>query len=186
MKTIEKGQYGYVEYRKKIQLIKVSVAFLVVFAILIFGILVCGTKNNICTVISVVCVLPAARFAVTLFMVIRHKTPDAAQYEELKEKGEQLVLLSDCIMSCREKVIYVEFAIITDTCIYCYTRNQDFDVNYFENGIADFIKSCGDTVNVKLFKNYEDFKKRAIALNGMEYKEKKAERIKNDFLILVI
>lgn len=186
MKVVEKGQYGYIEYRKKIQLIKTAVAFLLVFAILIFGIIVCGTKNNICTVISVVCVLPAAKFMVTLLMVIRHHKPDEVQYEELKAKGGNLTLLSDCIMSCKEKTVYVDFAIVTDSCVYCYTRNKDFDSDYFEKGISDFIKSCGDTVKVKLFKNFDDFKNRAAALNGMEFKEKKTERIKNDFLILVI
>lgn len=186
MKDVDKGQYGYIEYRKKMQIIKVLVMLIIILALLIAGMIIHGTRNNICTVIAVVCVLPMAKFLVTLLVVIKHKKPDEAQYEELKKVGENLVLLSDCIMSCKDKVLYVDFAVVTDTCIYCHTEDDKFDTAYFEKNVAEFIKSCGDTVNVKLFKDYEGFKKRILALSNVECKEKKTERVKNDFLILVI
>ena len=76
--------------------------------------------------------------------------------------------------------------IITDTCIYCYTENTKFDVKYFEENVAAFIKASGDTVNVKLIKDFETFFNSAKSLNNVEIKEKKAQRVKNDFLVLVI
>lgn len=186
MKDVEKGQYGYIEYRKKVQLIKVLIVLAIIAALLIAGIIIYGTRNNICTVIAIISVLPMAKFLVTLLVVVKHKKPDERCYQELKEAGDKLILLSDCIMSCKDKVVYVDFAIVTDSCIYCYTKDSQFDVAYFEKNVAEFIKSCGDTVNVKLLKDFESFKKRVQSLNHVEYKEKKAERIKNDFLILVI
>lgn len=172
--------------------------FLAVSMIFLIGYLVCKTKNNICTVIAIVLVLPAARAFIAYLMFAKYKTAEKEKYDELKGKTEDFPLLSDCVMTCKEKNIYVPFALVTDTAVYCYTEDTEFDKSYFEKNISEFIKSCGDTVNVKLFTDYELFKKRVLALRSVDGTEKlqgnimpsniekKIERIKNDFLILVI
>lgn len=186
MKLIEKGQCGYLEQRKKIHLIITSVGFLIVFIMLMTGIFVTETRNNIFTVMAIITVLPVAKFAVTYAMIANHKAPSKERYEELTKHGSNLLLISECVISCKDKSIYIPFALITDTCIYCYTENEKFDTAYFEENISEFIKSCGDTINVKLIKDYNTFKQRVQSLNDVEYKQNKAERVKKDFLILVI
>ena len=186
MKDVNKGEYGYIEYRKKINTVKTLIGFGIVALILFAGIIICGTKNNICTVIAILAVLPSAKSLVALLMVIRCKSPQKSDYDALKEHSVTSVLLSDCIMSCKDKTVYIEFAQITDSCIYCYTKDQRIGQDFFEKNIADFIKSCGDTVSVKLFYDFNQFSKRVKAVGNMEYKQNKIERIKNDFLILVL
>lgn len=186
MKRVDKGVYGYVDYRKKKQLFMSLAEFLAVSLIFLIGFLVCKTKNNICTVIAIVLVLPATRALVAYLMFAKYQTGDKEKYDELTGKTAGFPLLSDCVMTCKEKNIYVPFAVITDTVIYCFTEDTAFDRNYFEKNISEFIKSCGDTVSVKLYTDYEQFKKKVFTLNPAENKEKKVERIKKDFLILVI
>lgn len=186
MKEIQKGEYGYVKYRKKVHTILTVVGFAIIFAIFITGYLICKTKNNIATVMAIVTVLPVAKFAVTLLMVIPYKSPDKKLFDELKSIGSNLIILSDCVMTCKDKRVYVEFALVTDTCIYCYTQDKKIDTAYFEENVEAFIKSCGDTINVKLIKDYNTFKQRLSSLNNVEMKKNKLERVKKDFLILVI
>lgn len=186
MKVVEKGEYGYIGYRKKFHSILTVVGFVVVFAIFLIGFLICKTKNNIATVMAIVTVLPVAKFAVTLLMVAFYKSPDRELFDELKSIGSNLTILSDCVMTCKDKSLYVEFALVTDTCVYCYTRNEKFDTKYFEENVEAFIKSCGDTVSVKLIKDFNTFKQRVSSLNNVEMKKNKLERVKNAFLILVI
>lgn len=183
---VEKGNYGYVDYRKQTLLFKTLAEFLAVSLIFCAGYLICGTKNNICTVIAILLVLPAARCLTSYMMVAKAKTPDKEKYDLLAGKTAGFPLLSDCIMTCGDKKIYVPFAVVTDTSVYCYTEDVSFDVGYFEKGISEFIASCGDTVSVKLFQNFDMFLKRVLSLHPAENKEKKVERIKNDFLILVL
>lgn len=186
MKQIDKGEYGYVKYKKTRQGIVTLIGFAIVAAIYLTGYLVTGTNNNIATVFAILTVLPVAKFMVSWLMYVRFNSPDRQEFDKLKAMGEKLIILSDCVMACKEKTIYVKYAIVTDTCVYCYTDNEKFDIRYFEENVAEFIKSCGDTVSVKLIKDYDLFLKRAQSLNNVEFKEKKTERIKNDFLILVI
>lgn len=186
MKNVEKGVYGYVDYRKKKQLFLTLAEFLAVSMIFFIGFLICGTKNNICTVIAIVLVLPATRAFVAYLMFARLKTADKEKYEELNRRTEGFPLLSDCLLTCKDKNIFIPFAVVSDTVIYCYTEDTAFDRSYFEKNISEFIKSCGDTVSVKLFTDYGQFRDRVTALHPSEQKEKKVERIKKDFLILVI
>lgn len=182
----EKGTYGYVDYQKQKLLFKTLGEFLAVSFIFCGGYLICGTKNNICTVIAIVLVLPAVRSLVRYLMFMKAKSPDKEQYELLAGKTAGFPLLSDCILTCRSKNVYVPFAVVTDTMIYCYAKDCVLSATDFESGISEFIASCGDTVSVKLFTEFELFLKRASSLRPVENKEKKTERIKNDFLILVL
>ena len=69
----EKGEFGYLNYRKKLNLIKMIVSFAVVAAVLIIGFIVYKTRANIFTVAAIVLVLPAAKMAVAYFVVLPHK-----------------------------------------------------------------------------------------------------------------
>lgn len=186
MKLVEKGNYGYVDSRKKVLMILTIICFAIVFTILFIGIIVCKTKNNIMTVFAILTVLPSAKVAVSWLMFVRYQSPKKEDYEKLVQQADKLPILSDCLMTCKDKTIYVDFAVITDATIYCYTRNANFDEAYFEKNVVDFIKSCGDTITVKLYKDFDAFVKKAHAANANENKEGKMERVKNDFLILVL
>ncbi|MCM1468564.1 MAG: hypothetical protein NC086_10500 [Alistipes sp.] len=185
-KRVEKGGYGYADYRKQTLLFKTLGEFLAVSFIFCAGYLICGTKNNICTVIAIILVLPAARCLTAYMMFAKAKTPGREMYEALAQKTAGFPLLSDCVMTCRDKKVYVDFAVVTDTAVYCYAGDASVDAAYFEKGVSEFIASCGDTVGVKLFSDFDMFVKRISALRPAEKKEKKVERIKNDFLILVL
>ena len=82
----EKGEFGYLNYRKKLNLIKMIVSFAVVAAVLIIGFIVYKTRANIFTVAAIVLVLPAAKMAVAYFVVLPHKPAD----NELKEKVDEI------------------------------------------------------------------------------------------------
>lgn len=186
MEKIEKGQYGYINHRKKTQLIITGICFLVVFIVFFTGLIINNwDRNNIYTVAAIVLVLPSAKFAVSYLIVCNYKTPDKKVYNEITENVSNLCILSDCAIACKDKRAYVEFAIITDSCIYCYS-NTKIDTKYFEDNVAEFIKSCGDTVNVKLIRELDVFINRIKSLNNVEMKENKIERVKKDFLILVL
>lgn len=186
MRSVEKGSYGYIEYRKKSQIIITGIIMAIVAAIFLGGFFITGTKNNICTVLAVLGVLPAARYMVSYLVVCKYNSPSKDRWMTLSDKCSGYILYSDCAMSCKDKTIYVEFAAITDNVIYCYTGNDKFDVSYFESGVSEFIKSCGDTVEVKLYKDFDSFNKRISELSNIEFKQNKLERVAKDFKILLL
>lgn len=186
MEKKEKGMYGYIEYHKKIQLIKTIIMFLLVLLVYFTGILATKTRENVLTVVAIVGVLPSAKMLVSYIVLFKYKSPDRERYNELNDISRGGVVLSDCVITCTDKRFYIEFAYVTDTCIYCFTENKPGNYSTIEANIEEFIKKCGDYVKVNIIDDFEKFKSRVRTAEIPENKRKKIERVYKDFLILVM
>ena len=186
MEKKEKGMYGYIEYHKKMQLIKTIVMFLIVLLVYLTGILTTKTRENILTVVAIVGVLPSAKMLVSYIVLFKYKSPDKDKYDELNNISKGGVLLSDCVITSTDKRFYIEFAYVTDSCIYCFTESRTKDYKKIETSVEEFIKKCGDYVSVNIIDNFENYKSRVSTAEIPENKRKKIERVYKDFLILVM
>ena len=102
--------------------------------------------------IAVVLVLPAAKFAVSYFVLIPHKNCD----EELKNaiekcKGE-LNSVYDLVVSNKQKPVGIMAAVISDNQILAYTSSAKADKNLFETSVKEFLKNEKLTCAVLLYK----------------------------------
>ena len=61
MKKTEKGMPGYLNYKRKIEIIRTLAYFGIVIAILLLGYFQTGTKLNLLTVVAIVGCLPASK-----------------------------------------------------------------------------------------------------------------------------
>ena len=68
------GDYGYINARKKRQLCIVLLWALVIGAVIGAGWIITGTRLNPATVLGIVLVLPAAKAAVGLFLIISYRS----------------------------------------------------------------------------------------------------------------
>jgi glucan phosphoethanolaminetransferase (alkaline phosphatase superfamily) len=90
MKKVEKGEFGYLAYKKSRNMIKTIIAFAVVLVIFIIGFIIWKSKNNYLTMLAVVLVLPAAKFAVSYFVLIPHKNCDEELKSAIEERKSEL------------------------------------------------------------------------------------------------
>ena len=81
MKLQEKGTFEYLKRKKNQNLLIMLISFAVVFAVFFAGLAVFKSRNNYCTLIATVLVLPAAKFAVAYFVLLPHKSATQAQKE---------------------------------------------------------------------------------------------------------
>ena len=151
MKKVEKGEFGYLAYKKSRNMIKTIIAFAIVLVIFIIGFIIWKSKNNYLTMLAVVLVLPAAKFAVSYFVLIPHKNCD----EELKNaiekcKGE-LNSVYDLVVSNKQKPVGIMAAVISDNQILAYTSSAKADKNLFETSVKEFLKNEKLTCAVLLY-----------------------------------
>ena len=74
MKLQEKGTFEYLKRKKNQNLLIMLISFAVVFAVFFAGLAVFKSRNNYCTLIATVLVLPAAKFAVAYFRIkVQHR-----------------------------------------------------------------------------------------------------------------
>ena len=84
MKLQEKGTFEYLKRKKNQNLLIMLISFAVVFAVFFAGLAVFKSRNNYCTLIATVLVLPAAKFAVAYFVLLPHKSATQAQKEAVE------------------------------------------------------------------------------------------------------
>ena len=156
----EKGEFGYLNYRKKLNLIKMIVSFAVVAAVLIIGFIVYKTRANIFTVAAIVLVLPAAKMAVAYFVVLPHKPADNELKEKVESKSGSLGVYYDLIFSNSKKPIGTQAVVVSDAAVIALTNENKL----FETSLKDFMANDSRNVNVTLYNDEKSFLSRVSTL----------------------
>ena len=103
MKLQEKGTFEYLKRKKNQNLLIMLISFAVVFAVFFAGLAVFKSRNNYCTLIATVLVLPAAKFAVAYFVLLPHKSATQAQKEAVEAAAGALTCCYDCVFFKQQK-----------------------------------------------------------------------------------
>lgn len=178
MKKVEKGEFGYLAYKKSRNMIKTIIAFAVVLVIFIIGFIIWKSKNNYLTMLAVVLVLPAAKFAVSCFVLIPHKSCDLELKNEIERRKGELNSVYDLVVSNNQKPVGIMAAVISDNQILAYTSAPKADKNLFETSVKEFLKNEKLTCAVLLYKDKDTYleKVKNTALNFDESKENSLDR----------
>ena len=122
MKRYQKGQYGYRNYRRKRELIKVLLgALLILLQLGLRQFTANEGLKNLLTVSAILSVLPAANIASPLLASWKVKTPGEAFYQQIRSYEKNAILLYDLILTSREMILPVDAAAITSgkALLYC-------------------------------------------------------------------
>lgn len=186
MNKIKKGENGYIKYRFKMQTLKTFTGVLIIAALYIIGLIRNdGNRNNYYTLAAILAVLPTARIAVSMYMFfIKRKLSSSEKYRRLENIPTKGLITSDMIMTVKDKVYSIDFAVVTDTGICCYTEDEKVESPAFCESAENFIRSCGYDVNVTVLKDFKKFCDRVAVLKNVEIDEARAEDIKHAFLIM--
>ncbi len=157
IKHLEKGQFGYLSAKKKRNLIIMIIAFALVIVCFIVGLIIFKDKNNILTVVSIVLVLPAAKFAVAYFILVPHAAAQLHLKEAVEKISGSLIVLYDLVLSNKVSPIGTQVVAITDTLIIALTNETKADKKLFENSVKEFMQVDGCTVTVKLYTDEKSF-----------------------------
>jgi len=162
----KKGEFGYLKYKKSVNLLITVVAFAIVFAILFAGILIFKSKANYMTVLSVVLVLPSAKFAVAYFILLPHQSCEESTMKEINEIIGHLSVNYDLVVSNSKKPIGTLVVVNSDNAVIAYTKELKSDVHTFEESVKTFLKNDKLNVNATLYTDYSSFKNRIKTINA--------------------
>ena len=109
--AIEKGHYGYIDRRKKNQLIKTLICAVVIVFLVGLGYMIFGTKLNFIMVPAMLMVIPMANFFVAFAGLVAFNTASAEHYAAVRAYDEQGMLLSDLVVvNTKGARMHAEFA----------------------------------------------------------------------------
>ena len=182
---LQKGDYGYLSNRKRMQLIKVIIGIVLVFAVLFTGIITTGTKNNLLTVGSILLVLPTANFAVNLIAAMKFKKLKQEEYDEFAKAAEGKVTSCDMLVTANQKLVPLPVSIIYKNGIVSYTNlSEKFNRKDAEEDMNRLLKSIGCPVGIKIMNEWKPFIRQvqSIEAPATDEERQKLDEIKYDLL----
>lgn len=173
MKKVIKGNPGYLDYKKKVEIIRTVIYFALVAAIFILGYSQAHTKKNILTLVAILGCLPASKALVGVISRFPYPSIAGIRAEEIKSKTAHITVIYDMIITSREKIMPVSCVVVSGKTIFGYTDSEKVDLKYAATHIKGILNQnqLAD-VSVKILNNYTAFLARAEGLNSIAAIEK--------------
>lgn len=173
MKKIIKGNPGYLDYKKKVEIIRTIIYFALVAAVFFLGYSQAHTKKNLLTIVAILGCLPASKALVGVITRFPYSSIASIRAEEIKDKTGYITAIYDMIITSREKVMPMDCIVISGNTIFGYTNSEKVDVKYAASHIRGILnQNQFPDVSVKILNNYTAFLARAEGLNSIAAVEK--------------
>ncbi len=168
MKRVIKGNPGYLDYKKKVEIIRTIIYFMLVAAIFFLGYSQTHTRKNLMTIVAVVGCLPACKALVGVISRFPYKSITQKHAEEILEKSKHLTSIYDMIITSRDKIMPVDAIVISGNMIYGYTRNEKVDLKYTATHIRGILDQNGfSNLSVKILNSYTSFLARVEGMDSI-------------------
>lgn len=159
MKKVEKGQFGYLAYKRKIELMKTLTLLGISLAIFMMGYLTTKTKANYLTVVAILGCLPASKVAVSFFMYCKAKSSKI----EIKNGVDQLQIQGfyDLYFTTYDRNISIDHLIIFEGMILGLSTDPSFVEKEFEEHLKKQLAISGiKDVPCKIFTDLSKYLER--------------------------
>lgn len=168
MKKVKQGAAGYIDYKKKAEIIRTAVYFAICIAIFLLGYFQTGSRQNLLTVVAIVGILPSSKALVGVIVRFPHHSISPQTAREIRKKSEHLTVIYDLIITSTEKVMPISCIAISGNKIFGYTDNKKVDLQHAGLSIKKMLNTHGYDVNVKIMNEYTPFLSRVEGLNNIQ------------------
>lgn len=174
MKRAAKGSLGYIRYEKVKRAIIMAIMFAIPIAIYYTAYRVTGSNRNIMTIVAIVGIIPAAKFAVSFIMIMMQKDAPEEIASKTGEIAGELVHGYELTVTAYEGRMPLDAIVICGNEIACFSsRGDKSQFQFMEKHIKKILNSNNyfDT-NVKIFdsdKHYFD-RIKALASDPEKYR----------------
>ncbi len=154
---LQKGDYGYITYRKKVQLTKIIIGTILVIAVLVTGIVTTKTRNNLLTLGSILLVLPVANIAVNYIAMLSFKKLSLTQADEFKVASEGKVTSCDMIVTANQKLVPIQASVVYKNGIVAYSNSKDLKRKEAEENMNQLLKNIGCSSTIRIMNEWKPF-----------------------------
>ncbi|BBF42535.1 hypothetical protein lbkm_1218 [Lachnospiraceae bacterium KM106-2] len=175
----KRGSFGYIKNRKQHYLMKVVLLFLIALSIYLIGYYLNKRSNaNVFTVIAMLFSLPGAKAIVAYILFAPCKTIEDNRYEHVytvltsnmdapaaidKVKADTILiengcnLLTDVVFTSPDKVMNLDFLVITDHKIFGLMGRKKQELAYIQKYLGDGVKQRRYDYDVKIMAEEDKF-----------------------------
>lgn len=175
MKKVVKGNQGYTKYEQKKRTILTIVMFGISLLLFFTGLIQTGNRKNWFTLIAILGVLPAAKYAVNMIMIWTQKPADQKLIELTKEKAGDLPTSFEMTITAYEGRMPLDAMVVCGNQVVCFSsRGKREQFGFMEKHMAAILKGNGySPAKVKIFQDQKHFLERVeqLAKDPERYRE---------------
>ncbi len=169
---VSKGEHGYISKRKKAQLIKTILYFVISASIFIIGLALNDwDKSNIFTIIAVLGVLPASKMMISFIILAPYHSVEDAMYERLIVNAKQEdVVYNDIVLTSQQKVMNLAILVIAGNKAIGLIGKKNENRTYIETYLNKGFESHGFALKAKIYEDEASFvhQLKVVERNEME------------------
>lgn len=181
MKKIRKGCYGYMDYQKKVTILRTVLFFAVSIGIYGMGIYSTGNNKNLLTVVAVLGLLPSCKSAINMIMFLKAKGCSEAAREKIAVFDDKLDGFYDMYFTSYQKNFPISHMVVKGNVVCAYTENEKCDCNAGEKHLEQMLLQDGyKNITIKIFNQLGKYTDRLGQLVELDTEENrnKEEMIK--------
>ncbi|MBR1670015.1 MAG: hypothetical protein IJ695_04885 [Butyrivibrio sp.] len=184
MKKVLKGEFGYINYRKKTGILRTAVLLAVLVLVFVLGLVIFGSSRNYLSILAALLSLPTGWSGVNMIMFLRAKPCSDADHEVILQHAGSLLIHYDHLITSYDRNFCVSASTVLDKNIICYLSDDDSDPSDLEKHIKKMMAQNGySSYSVKVFDDLKKFCERLTQLESLR-KDKKIDpvKIENDWV----
>lgn len=179
MKRTPKGSRGYVRYEKVKRALIALLMFAIPLIIFFTGLIMSGTRKNLLTVVAILGVIPAARFAVSWIMIMLAPETPAGVEEQTETLAGDCVRAYELTVTAYEGRMPLDALVIRSGSVACLSLQGKKDlIPLMEKHIETILKKNGiASVKVKIFPETKAFYERIGSMGQNDAGSESDEKI---------
>lgn len=170
------GEYGFIKYRKKRQLLLTLLMLALVLGIFFGGILALGTKNSILSVMAVLTALPMAKFAVSYLILIKRHSLNEDANQQITAALHGARCLKEILLSSSEKLMQADAVLVYNKKVYIYVEENKKEQNLVRDYVISIVKKVYYTEQCRLYTSLSSFVSAAKQATGEERDESQKKK----------
>ena len=160
-----KGDYGYYSYEKKRRIAIVAFLFGICLLIFFTGRIMTGTRKNLLTLVAILGVLPAAKWATSMIMILLQKPVDRNVYEVTEQIAGELTHGYELCVTAYEGRLSLDAVVVCGNSIAAYSSAEKGRFEFMETHIRKILHGNGlGNPAFKIFRRFDQYKERISQL----------------------
>lgn len=182
---MERGEYGYLDYRHRHLLKMALICFAVVAVCIIIGFVIWHKRANAMMIPAVLMVIPAANYLVNYLSVAKYRTAPKEQHDALAAYESAGMLISDLvIIDEKERRSGMDFAVVYKNAVVGYQSRTKDSRDAVEITINDALKRKGLQMRIRVYREWDEFMKRLAEVEpSVDESSERKIRIARDAVI---
>lgn len=165
---IVKGQYGYRDAHKKVQIRNVALFAIAIAAVLIGRFFVSWEDmKKMMMITAILLVLPMANLASPLIVSWKFKTTPKDFYDAVRPYEEKFTIIYDLIITNTDLIMPIDSAVIHPTGVYLFCPNKNIDIKKAEKFLNEILIGWKLDGNAKIMVEKKNYLNRLASLRDL-------------------